>query len=56
MTRKDYIAIGEILRDYRDSIPKNAWTHLVKDFSRLFKMDNTRFKRDKFEEKVNGGA
>jgi hypothetical protein len=56
MTRKDYVAVAEILSSYKDLIGDEfTYEDLVNDFASFFEEDNSNFKGDKFIEacKVN---
>ena len=48
MTRKDYVAVAEILNSFKDLIDKFAFEDLVDEFSDMFSADNSNFKVDKF--------
>ena len=48
MTRKDYIEIGEILRETRPMTPSDKWEALVQRFSDMFEDDNPNFDRERF--------
>jgi hypothetical protein len=51
MTRKDYVAVAEILSSYKDLMNDNfLFEDLVEDFSSFFSEDNPNFKFDKFRE------
>jgi hypothetical protein len=51
MTRKDYVAVAEILSSYKDLIGDEFTFHdLVDDFAGMFEADNPNFKFDKFLE------
>jgi len=50
MTRKDYIAVSDILRDYADDIDQDVFFDLVYDFANYMAEDNERFLSDKFVE------
>lgn len=49
MTRKDYVAVAEILNKSKNEISSNAFHNLVIDFSDLFFADNPNFSPAKFE-------
>ena len=54
MTRKDYVAVAEILSSYKDLIGDEFLFHdLVDDFAGMFEADNSNFKFDKFLEACN---
>ena len=49
MTRKDYVAVSEILSSYKDLIGDEFTYHdLVDDFAIFFANDNENFQADKF--------
>ena len=48
MTRKDYVAVANILSEYRQSIPAEDYHDLVMDFGKMMKLDNTRFDLSRF--------
>ena len=51
MTRKDYVAVAEILSSFKDLIGDEFTYHdLVDEFGDLFSADNPNFKLDKFRE------
>jgi hypothetical protein len=51
MTRKDYVAVAEILSSYKDLIGDEFTFHdLVDDFGALFESDNPNFKFEVFRE------
>ena len=55
MTRKDYVAVSEILSGYQNAMIDNFWWEdLVNDFANLFAEDNPNFKRDKFTKACEG--
>lgn len=43
MTRKDYIAVSDILKEYRETIPAEEYTNLCNDFADYMESDNPRF-------------
>jgi hypothetical protein len=54
MTRKDYVAVAEILSSYKDLIGDEFTFHdLIDDFGAMFEADNPNFKFDKFLEACN---
>jgi len=54
MTRKDYVAVAEILKGYQMAMIDGFWYEdLVNDFSIMFAEDNPNFKEDKFKEACN---
>lgn len=50
MTRKDYVAVAEILSSYKDLCDEFTFEDLVEDFSVFFAEDNPNFKHEKFRE------
>ena len=48
MTRKDYVAVAEILSNYQHFIGWEEFRDLVEDFAEMFANDNPNFKEDKF--------
>ena len=51
MTRKDYVAVAEILSSYKDLIGDEfTCEDLVEDFSGMFESDNPNFKHEVFRE------
>ena len=52
MTRKDYVAVADILNLFRDDVEKQTLVDLVNEFSDFFEEDNPNFKREKFSEAV----
>lgn len=49
MTRKDYVAVAEILQGYQGAMIDGFWFEdLVNDFADFFASDNPNFKQDKF--------
>ena len=54
MTRKDYVAVAEILADFKQGINNPiVFEDLVDEFADLFSADNPNFKLDKFREACN---
>jgi hypothetical protein len=54
MTRKDYVAVAEILSSYKDLIGDEfTFQDLVDEFADFFSADNPNFKLDKFREACN---
>lgn len=54
MTRKDYVAVAEILSDFKAEINNQAvFEDLVDEFADFFGADNPNFKLDKFREACN---
>jgi hypothetical protein len=47
MTRKDYIAMSDILKDYAEPLMED-YIYLVNDVANYMAEDNPRFMRDKF--------
>jgi len=51
MTRKDYVAVAEIISSYKDLIGDEFVVEdLVEDFSAMFEADNPNFKHEVFRE------
>jgi hypothetical protein len=49
MTRKDYVAVAEILSDFREGIQNTIlFDEMVLEFADFFAEDNPNFKLDKF--------
>ena len=48
MTRKDYVAVADILNAYKDEMDTTLFGDLVQDFANFFWGDNENFKEDKF--------
>ena len=48
MTRKDYVAVSEILSNYQDVIDSDDYYEMVMDFGKMMKLDNTRFDLSRF--------
>ena len=49
MTRKDYVAVAEILNSFQDLIADQfTFEDLVNEFADFFSADNPNFKMDKF--------
>jgi hypothetical protein len=54
MTRKDYVAVAEILADFKQGINNQiVFEDLVDEFADFFSADNSNFKYDKFREACN---
>ena len=54
MTRKDYVAVAEILSDFREGIQNEIlFEEMVDEFADFFSADNPNFKLDKFREACN---
>jgi hypothetical protein len=49
MTRKDYIAVAEILNENKNGIDSDSFHNLVIDFSDFFFADNPNFSPNRFE-------
>jgi len=57
MTRKDYVAVAEILAGYNQAMIDNFWWEdLLNDFAIMFENDNPNFKRDKFIQACESGV
>jgi hypothetical protein len=56
MTRKDYVAVAEILNRYLSNYPVEIsdFKELVFDFADMFADDNPNFNEDRFIEAVYG--
>jgi hypothetical protein len=48
MTRKDYVAVADLLNRYALSIDENTFDILIHDFAGLMAQDNERFIADRF--------
>jgi hypothetical protein len=48
MTRKDYVAVADILNRYSLSIDETTFDILIHDFAGLMEQDNPRFLSDRF--------
>jgi hypothetical protein len=48
MTRKDYVAVANILSDYQEVIEADEYYELVLDFGKMMKLDNERFDLSRF--------
>ena len=54
MTRKDYVAVAEILSSFKNLIADQfTFEHLVDEFADMFSADNPNFKYEKFREACN---
>jgi len=65
MTRKDYIEIAGILKDYQnanikgyategvDIIMSKAYENMIHDFCNMFKADNSNFNKQRFIDAIN---
>jgi hypothetical protein len=54
MSRKDYIKMAELLRAYKERLPRKEFDDLVTDVAMLFKRDNERFSAIKFGQYIYG--
>ena len=54
MSRKDYIKIAELLRAYKERLPRQEFDELVMDLALLFKRDNARFSAIKCGQSIYG--
>lgn len=52
MTRKDYVAVAEILNSYHLDIEPQTFEDLLTDFQRFFKRDNSNFDNTRFRDAV----
>lgn len=52
MSRKDYIKVAELLRAYKERLPRSEFDALVIDVALLFERDNPRFNAARFGESV----
>lgn len=48
MTRKDYIAVSEILSDYQEVMDADEYYEMVMDFGKYMRLDNERFDLSRF--------
>ena len=48
MTRKDYIAVANILSDYQEVIEADEYYQMVIDFGKMMRLDNERFDLSRF--------
>lgn len=53
MTRKDYIAVSDIIADYKDEMSEQAHYDMAQDFADYMEEDNDRFLRNKFLDACN---
>jgi hypothetical protein len=53
MTRKDYIAVSAILKEYEGAMSPSDYLELVWDFASYMKLDNERFDNSRFLEACN---
>ena len=56
MTRKDYVAVADILNRYALSIDENTFDIVIHDFAGLMAEDNPRFMSDRFISACWNGA
>ena len=52
MTRKDYVAVAEILNSYHLDIDSQVFEDLLSDFQTFFKRDNSNFDLTRFRDAV----
>ena len=50
MTRKDYIAVSNILKEYKQAMFAEDYADIVVDFADYMRKDNERFDYDRFSE------
>lgn len=48
MTRKDYVAVAKILKQYKDEMSEEAHANMANDFADYMEADNPRFLDMKF--------
>ena len=48
MTRKDYVAVSDILSNYQDVMDSDDFYEMVIDFGKMMKLDNDRFDLSRF--------
>ena len=48
MTRKDYVAVADILSNYQDVMDSDDYYEMVMDFGKMMKLDNDRFDLSRF--------
>jgi len=48
MTRKDYVAVANILADYQEVIEADEYYQMVIDFGKYMRLDNERFDLSRF--------
>ena len=53
MTRKDYVAVSSILKEYRQSMYAEDYLDLCTDFGKYMAQDNERFDAVRFLEACN---
>jgi len=56
MTRKDYVAVSEILSDYAEVIHPEEYLEMCRDFARYMAKDNPRFDSRRFIEACQSQA
>jgi hypothetical protein len=49
-TRRDYVAVSEIIRSFADDMPVKVVEEMAEDFIALFEKDDPNFKSDRFYE------
>jgi len=50
MTRKDYVAVSQILSDYAEVMPPEEYLDICRDFAKYMAQDNDRFDGVRFLE------
>lgn len=50
MTRKDYVVVANILKDYKEELDNISFVDIVNDFGDYFEKDNPNFNWAKFRE------
>ena len=48
MTRKDYVAVSNILSNYQEVMDSDDFYEMVMDFGKVMKLDNDRFDLSRF--------
>ena len=48
MTRKDYVAVSDILSNYQEVMDSDDYYQMVVDFGKMMKLDNIRFDLSRF--------
>jgi len=48
MTRKDYVAVSNILSNYQDVMDSDDYYEMVMDFGKMMRLDNERFDLSRF--------
>ena len=48
MTRKDYVAVANILSDYQEVMDFDEYYQMVMDFGKMMRLDNERFDLSRF--------